>query len=901
MMLLAPLALIGLIALPLIWWLIRATPPAPQDTRFPALLLLKRLQHRQEDTVRAPLWLLLLRTAAALLVIIGLAQPVLVRHHKTISGLNGTGPLLLVMDDGWAAIPRWHDRIATAQTLAMNAARQGRDVILMHSARGPDGALPEPVISHNANTLRDTLAQWRPEPWGTDRAALSDALAALHPRFPGTQTLLLSDGLATPADTTLHQSLSGPIADMRWPTCDLMALGAHPAENGTLRATVTSLPCPARQITLRARTETGSTLAVFPMTIPANTTNTVLDVPLPAPLRNRTDALTLDGQTGPAAMRLLDSGDRRHPVGLIESNGADTPLVGALYFLNRALAPIADLHRGDTQHLLTAPLSVLIATDGTLSSEQTRQAVANWIRKGGELIRFAGPSLAQPTEQGTGQGAEQPADPLLPVPLVGGMRQLGGPMSWGTPQHIAPFPDSSPFAGLDIAHEVAISRQVLAQPSADLDSHVWARLTDGTPLVTATPLGSGEVVLFHTTPTADWSNLPLSELFPDMLQRLVDRSAGLHGSRANGLLAPAETLDADGLLTPPPPSARGIQANEFPYTPVTNTHPAGLYGPKTERRALNLGDTLDTLTPEPLLGTLLAPTGAQPDHPIGPLLAFLGLLMLLADMLISFRLRGLLGRIALLALLATPLAGQAQSTPRAAPQAALETRLGYVLTGNADTDTVSRQGLHGLTDYVNARTSAQLGQADGVTPERDDLSYYPMLYWPITPDATTNPRRIAALNAFMAHGGIILIDTQGAGSDLDDEGQSRATRQALKRVTDGLDIPPLAKLTPKHVLAHTFFLLRDFPGRLAGQPVWVAQSGDQSNDDVSPVIIGAADWAHAWAVDESGNTPYATIPGGDDQRTLAYRFGTNVVLYALTGNYKGDQVHIPAILKRLGQ
>jgi hypothetical protein len=70
---------------------------------------------------------------------------------------------------------------------------------------------------------------------------------------------------------------------------------------------------------------------------------------------------------------------------------------------------------------------------------------------------------------------------------------------------------------------------------------------------------------------------------------------------------------------------------------------------------------------------------------------------------------------------------------------------------------------------------------------------------------------------------------------------------------------------------------------------------------VSPVIVGANDWAAAWAVDSAGRNPFATIPGGARQRTLAYRFGVNLVMYALTGNYKGDQVHVPSLLERLGQ
>ena len=123
----------------------------------------------------------------------------------------------------------------------------------------------------------------------------------------------------------------------------------------------------------------------------------------------------------------------------------------------------------------------------------------------------------------------------------------------------------------------------------------------------------------------------------------------------------------------------------------------------------------------------------------------------------------------------------------------------------------------------------------------------------------------------------------------------------LQRLGHDLAVPPLAPLTSAHVLARAFYLLQDFPGRYDGGTVWVQRDQDRTNDSVSPIIIGGHDWAAAWAIDAEGRNPYATIPGGDRQRTLAYRFGVNLVMYALTGNYKGDQVHVPAILERLGQ
>ena len=168
--------------------------------------------------------------------------------------------------------------------------------------------------------------------------------------------------------------------------------------------------------------------------------------------------------------------------------------------------------------------------------------------------------------------------------LLAGTRQLGGAMSWSHPEHPAPFPADTPFNGLAVPDEVTVSRQVLARPSADLAAMSWARLADGTPLVTHAVLGDGQLVLFHVTSNADWSNLPLSGLFPAMLGRLVQRAAGLSTPGDRTVLSPALTLGGDGVLGPPPPSAQGLAADAFGTTPASATHPAGLYGPSSSRR-----------------------------------------------------------------------------------------------------------------------------------------------------------------------------------------------------------------------------------------------------------------------------------------------------------------------------
>jgi uncharacterized protein DUF4159 len=204
---------------------------------------------------------------------------------------------------------------------------------------------------------------------------------------------------------------------------------------------------------------------------------------------------------------------------------------------------------------------------------------------------------------------------------------------------------------------------------------------------------------------------------------------------------------------------------------------------------------------------------------------------------------------------------------------------------------------------LNDRTAVEVGTPFAVDVEKDELAFFPLLYWPISPEQPAlSDAALAHLNTFLRNGGTILFDTrdQDAGRALG-ASSSGPGMQRLQQLARGLDIPRLVPVPPDHVLTRAFYLMQDFPGRWADGQVWVEQGDDRVNDGVSSVIIGGNDWASAWAVDDNGRPMFAVVPGGERQREMAYRFGINLVMYALTGNYKSDQVHVPFILERLGQ
>jgi hypothetical protein len=158
---------------------------------------------------------------------------------------------------------------------------------------------------------------------------------------------------------------------------------------------------------------------------------------------------------------------------------------------------------------------------------------------------------------------------------------------------------------------------------------------------------------------------------------------------------------------------------------------------------------------------------------------------------------------------------------------------------------------------------------------------------------------------------MLVIDTQDGGT-----GFAATGAVEMRQIARVLNLPPLAPVDRAHVLSRSFYLLASFPGRWRGDRVWAeapppgergrdADAGlpqfDRVDDNVSPVVVGSADWAAAWATDDIGAPMFPVGRPGDNQREMSIRFGINLVMYALTGNYKSDQVHAPAVLERLGQ
>src|SRR5262245_59623578 len=942
---LQPWVLAALAALAAIWWLLRLTPPSPQLVVFPPRRLLKDLTATEEEPARSPWWLTALRMLLAALIILALARPVLNPDRQSFAG---AGPLLIVIDNGWASAAHWPERREAIEAAIDRAAHDGRTIVLAPSAAGQPVS---PTLS--PDKARERIGGISPEPYAPDRAALAATLEKELGDKTGFSVLWLSDSL----DYGDSQAFAGALAKFAGggslsvlrPERDDAALAlGQGGESGAFAARVLSGAEGPRAGIVKALTGRGEPLGEVPFTLSLGKNETTVQFDLPIEIRNQVARLAIAGERSAGAVHLLDARSQWHRVGIVsgESREAAQPLLSPLYYVERALSPYADVvatSEGNVANaihgLIAQKVSTIVLADIGKLVADTEEELEAWVKAGGVLIRFAGPRL------------EQGGDELLPVALRRGGRSLGGSLSWSTPQSLAPFEDSSPFRGLAVPGDVKVNRQVLADPSVASEAEIWARLADGTPLVTAAKSGQGFIVLFHVTANSDWSNLPLSGLFVEMMRRAValgpsqialepaketkGEAAGARPAAATGALPPLQTLDGFGQLAAPPLRAVPIAADKVDSTVPGPDHPPGYYGPSGAARALNLITPGTALTPIGKIEGTSTVSGYVLKKPMAlePWFYLAAVALFIADILavlvlsggLRFRRRAVAASVTLLlaaALLSfSPADVRAQATGDAAAgeapaasaddfasKAALHTRLAYVITGDPEIDQTSEEGLAGLSKVLRARTALEPAEPMGVDIDRDELAFFPVLYWPVREDASPlSDATLAKVDAFMKQGGLIVFDTRDHGSGLSAEGMQGA---ALTRLIGQLDIPPLEAVPDSHVLTKSFYLMRSFPGRWDGGSLWVeAEPADEAErsersrrtDGVSSIVITSNDLAGAWALDESNRPIYPAVPGGEVQREMAFRAGVNIVMYALTGNYKADQVHVPALLERLGE
>jgi Domain of unknown function (DUF4159)/Aerotolerance regulator N-terminal len=891
-----PLALLALIALPLIWLVVRAIPPRPVETVFPPSEILRGLPKTEETPAKAPPWLAIFRAFALAMAVLGLAGPTL-NAPKT----NDARPLLLVIDDGWTAAPNWPQLIDEAAQAARAASGEVR--IIFTAPTSLSGGTDDVLLPAQAAARLSAAA---PQP------ILADHLEAarLVARLPkGQRVIWYSDNVARPGTSDLASTL---------------------ARLGSVKLRV--IPSPVVAITRAEATSAGYNVGLLAATgakatsqldaldaksrVIANgdieTRSNGITLPVETALTRDVAALRIGDARSAGGVFLLDAFDRRVRAGLVASRQDDQPLLSDAHYLEEALKPYAEITRGDIERLAASGLDVILLPDAGILPPREENALKQFIERGGILIRFAGPRLI----------AAEPSA-LLPAPVSTEPRALRGALAWDNAGSIGGFDRSGPFAGLTIPTDARVNQIAVLAPKVEGEAaapapQIWARLSDGAPLVSAAPLGRGWRVLFHTTAGPAWSDVAFSGLQVSMLRRVLARAgSSTIPAKAIAPTAPLRAtlvLDGYGNLRAPTPGNLAIAPENVGNAKPNARHPPGIYEGGGSRLILQAAGPETILPPLPLLPGIERVNRAQDRATaLGPAFLALGLMLCALDALIALLFAGRLAFpkgfklpsqivamivtiIGAAAMLGVPGVQAQAAAPPIAKMAPADLSLAYIRTGDAATDARAKAGLEGLSRVLAARTSVEPGAIVGVDPSATDLALFPILYW-LLPDRPieTSAESARALDRYMKSGGVLFVDSRGAGRE------PTAARAIARAALRGLEAPPLETVPEGHVLTKSFYILRGFPGRYQNAKLWVetaASAAASANDGVSPLIVGDGDWASAWA-NAPPSVQYGEYSQSQRNQEIAARVGVNIVLYALTGNYKADQVHFETLLKRL--
>ena len=531
---------------------------------------------------------------------------------------------------------------------------------------------------------------------------------------------------------------------------------------------------------------------------------------MPTDLRNRVTSVSLDGQRSAGGVVVTGDTVQRRKIAIISASSQQevADLISEEFYLRKALVPTADVIETDLKNTLLANPDVMIFVDvGKLNAVETK-GVSKWVDEGGLLVRFAGPRLS------ASQIGLHEEHALLPVRLRAGGRSVGGAMSWGAPKKLHPFVEGTAFYGLEIPDDVTISSQVIAQPDPNLAERVVASLQDGTPLVTQKTAGNGRVVLFHVTANAEWSNLPLSGLFVQMLERLaVSTSGKLEDIQdLEGLIwKPEETIDAFGVIRDAS-GLSGIEGSTLAAHQLSKSMPPGVYSNGGRKAALNVMARDDVLARANWGRDIkVLSLDKSPQQFFKPYLLIMALGLLMLDIFATLWLSGKLSKrfagqaavFALIFMIAEPHAGFAQTDSTQSDEqlsaAINDTVLAYVITGNTKVDKISHAGLFGLSTELFRRTSVEPVEPIGIDIETDELSIYPFLYWPMTENQRApSDTAVEKLNRFLRSGGMILFDTRDADLSFGISGGTPNGR-VLQKIAARLEIPPLEPVPDDHV------------------------------------------------------------------------------------------------------
>lgn len=869
---LSPIALFVLAALPIIYIVSRFIPNTPKKINFGAVFILKNISAPRPIPKHAPLWLKILRLIMAGCFIVACAMPILQNPNSAkIISKN----ILLVIDDDVANANEFAQiKSELKNYIDIESAKNNALKIIVQNC---NSEILNPFDnSQNTKNYLDTLI---PKPVICNRENYLKTLGKINENL---RVIYIANNINGQNDDkffeTLNKISNGDLI-IRRPNNNFAIIESANIEKNGIRLNVISNGQFSQRITIFGENSK--------ILIGNNVHNGENFIEISQNILRSAQYLKIDGQNNAAATYIIDAFNRRPLVLTPKANPSDAPLLSDANFINSAIEIIGDVKNYDGKiDLKAAPNAIVFGDTENFDDAQTN-ALTQYLRNGGTIIRFLGPkSLSK----------EESPFFTAPINLTPHILSTGFAVE---NLSIAPLPKNSIFSDIELPQKINIGQSILFK-SANNDAKTLINLSDGAPLLSMREIGDGKLYMFHTSAAPIWSDIGLSNLQLAFLKRIIMQTSAkaipANTLEANAILRPTIVIDANGQLSK---NTNGIKPFITPITnqtKVDNDHAAGIYEGNGATLVINAGTNIKDLKQQnfPKYQDFKSDTKS---FALYSYILFFGFILFLIDNMIlnlpRINFRKASGIVTGLILIGFLIPHQTIAQTKTQDKSD-DIKLTYIITADNNTNEQAKSGLNGISQILRRRTNIEPSGVIGLDPEKDELAKHPIIYWLLPKNSQSlTSEAVQNLNKYMQNGGILFIDTRGLSME------PKRAQDILKTAVNGLKIPPLEKVPPNHVLRKTFYILQNFPGFYSNAGLWVqsdATTNYSANDGVSPIIISNGDLARAWA-QKSPDNGFDAI-NDDFAHELSLRVGINIYLYALTGQYKADQVHVRSLLER---
>ncbi len=888
-----PLALWAIGSLPLIYLVVKTFPPAPKSFNFSSLYLLKSISSDTITRSKCPIWLLIFRILLILVIIIYFSKP-FINSSKLDNKIEN---YFVFLDAGWSTASEWENYKDTLLEIMLEAKKLNKKFYLLRS--NPDKERDSTIMFQSTNQLSDYLNEQPPSPWQFNLDKTINKLDKTKFKKNTRYFYILSD-----FDYYPNEKRISSIIKEKYPNIEIINLVSRIkvldkpsiiADNIEIKVKRLGNFFSEDQFYLKMVSKDGQVIYYKNYNFKKNDHTVIIREKFPLSLINRLEKIEIVDQNHAAGKFYFDDLNKKKIIGIVSEiiDYKENPLLSSVYYIKKALGNENKIIINNLENLISANIDILILPDVGLIEEKLSIILKKWISNGGLLIRFSGPKLAK-----------EYTNFITTEKTYKKIRFLGGQLSWEDEPIIESFPDNSIFRGLEIPDDIVIRKQLMLDFKGNQKYTVLGSLKDGTPLITSKEYDKGKIILFHFTANNDWSNIPITNLFVEMLYR----TTLFNSIRKNDSLEEVKMkyfIDGFGKIQKPDKIIKIKDGIKLQKSHPSPKNIPGIYENDELSIALNLSGNLkyDQFVKESYKNTTEEVFFKKSISDLSKIFLYLIIIFSIVDIIATLMIKinsnilktfkKKIGYLSMFFLLFCFI----KNDNLKANDYFNETYLAYVKSANENKNKITKRGLNTLSEVLDRRTSISPRGVIEVDIEKDEIFYFPFLYWPIgktLPDLSA--RTITKVKDYLFKGGIIFFDAYEI--KINNSSDSKNLKKMVSFLRK-INSNELINIDKKHTLSKSFYLLNSFPGRWNKNLILTDKNDKRINDGVSSIVLGFNDWASAWALDENNYPIYPVVPGGEKQREFAYRVGVNITMYSLTGTYKNDQIHSKSILERL--